>query len=89
MLQVLSLANHPRVWQKVADPKGRAAAVMNELPDDRQRIEELYLITLSRLPRDSEMQLCQQYLAGAQTPAHGIQGILWGLLNTREFLFQH
>lgn len=89
MLQVLSLANHPRVWAKVADPAGTAARVLKELPDDERRIEELYLIALSRLPTGEEGQECRKYLQGAKSPAEGVQGVLWGLLNTREFLLQH
>jgi len=89
LLQVLSLANHPRVWQKIADPQGQAARVARDFPSDGPRIEELYLSTLSRLPTDGERQACQQYLAAAGSPEKGLQGILWGLINTREFLLQH
>jgi hypothetical protein len=89
MLQVLSLANHPRVWEKIADPQGRAARIAKELPEDQQRIEELYLTMLSRLPTDAERQACEKYLKDAKSPLLGVQGILWGLLNTREFLLNH
>ncbi len=50
LLQVLSLANHPRVWQKIADPNGQAARVAKQLGDDNARIEEIFLATVSRLP---------------------------------------
>src|SRR5262249_47055678 len=47
ILQVMSMANHPRVWQKISDPKGQVARVAKEMKDEGARIEELYLCTLS------------------------------------------
>jgi hypothetical protein len=54
ILQVMTLANHPRVWQKIADPKGQVARALKELSDDRARIEELFLVALSRTPGEAE-----------------------------------
>jgi hypothetical protein len=89
MLQVLSLANHPRVWQKIAEPTGRVAAVVKQQTEPRQRIEELYLTALSRLPNESEMETCLRHVSEAESPEKGLQSVLWGLLNTREFVLQH
>lgn len=89
VLQVLSLANHPRVWAKISDEKGQAVRILREIPEDRQRIEELFLVALSRLPGESEQQACLNYLEKSESPGKGLQGILWGLINTREFVLQH
>jgi hypothetical protein len=89
VLQVLSLANHPRVQQKVTDPNGRVARLVKEVEGDDRRVEELYLATLGRLPDDGERRACLSYLKESESPAKGLQGILWGLLNTREFVLQH
>ena len=89
ILQVLSLANHPRVWQKITDGKGQVARIVKEVKDDSARIDELFLCTLSRLPGDAEKQACLKYLGKADSPAKGLQGVMWSLLNTREFLLQH
>ncbi len=89
VLQVLSFVNHPRVWQKIADDKGTAARVLKEIHDDAGRVEELFLVTLSRLPSAAERSACLKYLKEAASPAKGLQGILWSLLNTREFVLQH
>ena len=62
ILQVISLANHPRVWQKINDPKGQVARIVKEFSDDKARIEELYLATLSRLPDEAEQEACLKYL---------------------------
>ncbi|OAI53894.1 hypothetical protein AYO44_15655, partial [Planctomycetaceae bacterium SCGC AG-212-F19] len=73
MLQVLSLANHPRVWAKVADPAGRPAKVVKAIADDDQRVEELYLATLSRFPTAAEREVCRNYLADVRSPLEGVQ----------------
>lgn len=89
MLQVLSLANHPRVWQKIADSKGRVAEVTKSTNDPGERIEELYLSTLGRLPEAEEASNCLTALSAAASPDEGLRTVLWSLLNTREFLLQH
>ncbi|HMC10633.1 MAG TPA: hypothetical protein VKH44_05065, partial [Pirellulaceae bacterium] len=89
MLQVLSLANHPHVRQKVADPSGRISRLIKETVDPGQQIEELYLATLSRLPDEKEKQTCLSHVSAAESPEKGLQAILWSLLNTREFILQH
>lgn len=89
MLQVLGLANHPRIWQKVADPRGRIADLIKQIEEPSKRIEELYLATLGRLPDSAELEVCRGQINSAESPEKGLQTILWCLLNTREFLLQH
>jgi hypothetical protein len=89
IFQVLTLANHPRVWDKIRDQKGRVANVMKETTDNAKRVELLFLATVSRLPSESERAACLKFVKEAESPEKGFQGVLWGLLNTREFLLQH
>jgi hypothetical protein len=89
VLQVLSLANHPHVRAKIADPNGRVARLVKEIGDDRQRVEELFLAALGRLPTEAERQACLRYVKESGSAAKGLQGVLWGLVNTKEFLLQH
>lgn len=89
ILQVLSFANHPRVWEKIVDPNGQATRIAKEMKDDNQRIDEVFLTTLSRWPTDAERQACGKYLKEAESPEKGVQGLSWSLVNTREFFLQH
>ncbi len=89
VLQVLSLANHPRVRQKIADDKGNVARILKAHAEDAKRIDEVFLVTLSRLPSDAEREACAKYVRDSATPAEGYRGVMWSLLNTREFLLQH
>jgi hypothetical protein len=89
ILQVMSLANHPRVWQKISDPKGQAARILKEIKEDGARVEELFLLTLCRPPSEAERKACLKHMEKADKPEKGLQEVLWGLINTREFLLQH
>jgi hypothetical protein len=88
-LQVLTLLNHPRLRQKAADPSGIVARIVKEHADETARIEELYLAVLSRLPDERERAACREYIKGSSSVAEGLRGVLWALLNTREFILQH
>jgi hypothetical protein len=89
VLQVLSLANHPHVRGKIADDRGLVARVVKEIQGDERRVEELFLAALGRLPTSAERQACAGYLEKTSSSVKGFQGILWSLLNTREFILQH
>jgi len=52
-------------------------------------IQQAYLRTLTRLPTEDEVQRCNQFLAEASTPAEGARGLLWALINTKEFIVNH
>jgi hypothetical protein len=89
VFQVLALANHPRLWEKVRDPAGRVAKLVKSEPDAAKRVEELFLATVSRLPSKDEREAAVKYVSDAESPEKGLHGVLWSLLNTREFLLQH
>ncbi len=88
-LHALSTMNHPRIRAKIADAGGIVARLMKDLPDVASRVEELYLAVLSRPPAANEREECLAYIKGSATPSEGLRGVLWALLNTREFIVQH
>lgn len=87
MLQALFLANHPAMRQKVADKQGRVAAIMQKFTKEEDRLAEVFLATLSRMPNEAELNLGQEYLKKAASPQKGLEGLMWGLLNSNGFLF--
>jgi hypothetical protein len=52
-------------------------------------VKQAYLRTLSRYPTAEEMDRCHQYLASSANPVEGAKGLLWTLLNTKEFIVNH
>jgi len=89
LLQSLYLANHPEVLKKIGDPKGRVAQIIKEHADDGRRIDEAYLWTLSRPATEAERQICLEYLKKSPSLQKGLEGLMWSLLNTSEFLLNH
>lgn len=89
LLQILSFANHPRVWQKVQDSSGLAAKVAASKDPKQRQIKQLYLSSVSRLPSEAELQECLNFYKEAASPAEALQSILWALINTKEFILQH
>jgi hypothetical protein len=86
---VLSFANHPRIRQKIADEKGQVTKIMKQYGDHDRRVEEVFLLTLCRFPGAEERQACLKYVRESASPVEGLRGVMWSLVNTREFMLQH
>ena len=52
-------------------------------------VQEVYLRTLSRYPTGHELERCQTYIRDAEDTLNGIRGVLWAVLNTKEFIVNH
>ena len=101
LAQSLHLINAADIKAKLADGNGRAERLAkDELPVE-ERVRELYLVTFSREPRSDEMQTAIAYLAQIPVGADGMpvdaqranrenfQDLIWALMNSKEFLFNH
>lgn len=91
IVQVLQISNGDVVNRKLADEKSRIAKLLAEKTDDARAIEDAYLVALSRLPTENEKQ---QFTALLQATPEGdrraaLEDLYWGILSSREFLFQH
>ena len=87
--QALHLLNGDFLNKKIAAPTGRIEGLLKAKKPVPEMVEELYLATLSRPPRPEEMAKAQGWVAEAPSPREGLQDLLWVLLNSREFLFNH
>jgi hypothetical protein len=54
-----------------------------------ERIIDLYLRTLARMPTQSELEKLLPRLAPGTNQQQALEDIYWALLNSREFLFNH
>jgi hypothetical protein len=73
------------------DNEGRKQPVAKEVqqPDVNRLISQAYLRTLSRFPELDERTRCQAYFEDSETVAAGLEGLLWALINTKEFRVIH
>ncbi|MSQ94377.1 MAG: DUF1553 domain-containing protein [Gemmataceae bacterium] len=75
--------------KKIGAPTGRLETLLKAKKTNDQIVEEMYLVTLSRLPNADEVERSQRFIRESPTPREGLQDVLWVLLNSREFLFNH
>jgi hypothetical protein len=86
--QVLHLANSSEVEDKIAADDGRVVRLVNAKVPTAKAVEELYLAALARYPTREERQVVEEMLKGRE-PKRVLEDLLWSLLNSREFLFNH
>ena len=90
LAQSLHLLNSGEIQSKLTSSQGRAAVLATDkdrpLPD---RLRDLYLITYSRLPSDEELAVASQHIEKATDQKAAFEDIVWALINTKEFLFNH
>lgn len=88
--QALHLLNSPELSSKLHHPDGTVKRWAETISDDNLLIDELYLAALARFPTDDERQLTRTHLAGnPQSRRTAAEDILWALLNSKEFLYNH
>lgn len=90
LAQSLHLLNAAELKTKLAAPTGRAERLAKEDKPAEAKIRELYLAAFSREPRPQELKTAIDYLNEPGTAANtNYQDLIWALINTKEFLFNH
>ena len=88
--QGLHLLNSKELADKFAAGGGRAARLAGEKDRDRgAKIEELYLTAYGRAPTAAEGAFVSAYLAEKQDSQAAYEDLIWSLVNSKEFLFNH
>jgi len=87
--QVLLLANSDEIEGKIAAGDGRLARLMKEKKPAAAVIEELYLRAFSRRPTDAELKRTMDYVAGQTDMKKALEDVLWVIVNSKEFMFNH
>jgi hypothetical protein len=86
MLQALNFINGKSILDRVANPAGRPALLLQKKPDDHALIEQLYLWSLARRPTAAELTLAAKFFADyGEKKAEAAQDFMWALLNSRDF----
>jgi hypothetical protein len=101
LAQSLYLMNGPDLKQKLAAGGGRAELLAKAETPNEEKIADLYLAAYSRAPTDAEVQSAITYVAKARVDGQGkpldsqkaarqgYEDLLWAIINTKEFLYNH
>ena len=91
LAQVLLLSNSDEMENKIAAGEGRVARMLKEKMAPAAMVDELFLAARGRLPVAAEKERALAHLAGAKKNEESkvVEDLLWALVNSREFLFNH
>lgn len=95
LAQGLHLINSSDMVSKLSADGGRAANLAaNQEREMRDKIRELYLAAFSRLPTDDEAATVAEFIQqrsqeNGSDETKAFEDVLWALINTKEFLFNH
>jgi hypothetical protein len=61
----------------------------SESKDISKLINEAWLRSVNRLPRQEEVSRAKKHLANVSSTEEGMTDLLWALMNTKEFILNH
>jgi Protein of unknown function (DUF1549)/Protein of unknown function (DUF1553) len=86
LAKALHLINGPTINDKL---RGLATERLAHNLSNRELIEDLYLRALTRPPEQEELAEWEGLLSRADNKVDALEDLLWTLLNSREFAFNH
>lgn len=91
LAQSLHLLNSGEIQGKLTSGAGRAGKLATDaMRPNEARVRELYLLAFSREPVAEEMAIAMAHIQKNPTDARkAYEDIIWALVNTKEFLFNH
>ncbi|MDA7618057.1 DUF1549 and DUF1553 domain-containing protein [Verrucomicrobia bacterium] len=88
VVQALHMMHSEDLQKKLQSKHGWVEELMQSGLHHGTMVEQVYLKLLSRYPTPEEKSIALKALSG-DTPREGVEDILWALLNSAEFVFNH
>lgn len=90
LAQSLHLLNSEEMQNKLNGDQGQAAAYASDSGRTAEdKVRELYKLAFSRPPTDDELKTSLGYLEQREDQREPWEDLIWVLLNSKEFLFNH
>lgn len=91
LTQALHIINSSYVNGKLRNRNGTITQLLEPKSGEKMQPEELvtelYLMTLSRFPTETELETGKTYLTDSSTRREDTEDLLWALISSRSFLF--
>jgi hypothetical protein len=87
--QALHFVNGPEIQAKLSHADNRIAAWLDSGKPDAAVLDEMFLSTLSRYPSPQEKDRLLTRVARASARREAWEDLLWAILNSKEFVFNH
>ncbi|MBI2949222.1 MAG: DUF1549 domain-containing protein [Verrucomicrobia bacterium] len=88
MSQAFQMISGPTVNDLIAEKNNRISDLLASGKSTREMVEELYWTALSAGPLDDQLDRLIASVDDAKDRRAGLEDILWGLLNSKDFLFR-
>ncbi|MDB5387974.1 MAG: S-layer protein [Planctomycetaceae bacterium] len=89
LTQALELVNSAEIQRKLSAPTGASQQLVARFKSNTELANELFLRVLSRSPRPEELKTAVDFLQSEPDRVEACRSLLWSLLATNEFLFNH
>ena len=89
LAQALHFINSANLNKKISDSQGRLASLLKSDKSDAEIVRELYLTIFGREPRTQELEIAVKLTSEAESRQAGYEDLVWSLLNSTAFLFNH
>ena len=101
LAQSLHLMNASDVKSKLNTPNGRADLLSKSTMPESEKVRELYMAAYSREPSDKERKVAEAYITRKRQDSQGkpldptrakreaYEDLLWAIINTKEYLYNH
>jgi hypothetical protein len=90
LAQVLHLLNSSEVQNRIAQSGGRADLLARDPRPEAVKVDELFLWTLGHRPGTDQRDVALAYIARHEADKKAAyEDLLWSLVNTKEFGFNH
>ena len=88
VVQALHLMHSEAIQRKLHDDEGWVAKLANQAINPEQKVEEIYLTLFSRRPNSKEFPIAMKTISDKKQ-REGLEDLVWALLNSAEFVFNH
>ena len=89
LAQALHMLAGPTYTSKISKAEGRLDRLLKDDASDQQMIEEFYLAALSRFPSDRERAELETAIRRQPSRRKAMEALVWGLIASREFTYNH
>ena len=87
--QTLALISSPEIQEKLTTDKGFVAQLAANKKPHGENIQDIFLRVFARPPRPREQAAALKFLESQSSRNEAYASLLWALLATNEFLFNH
>ncbi len=89
LAQSLHLLNSKGLQEKLSSPQGRATALAKDTAAGEERVRRLFLTVYGRPPAAEEVKKALDYVTAREGKSVAWEDLIWALMNSKEFLFNH